>query len=176
MSSSFFRIFMRLAIFFAIAVFALQPYNWFCKITNKCAAISLSRFIPAFEGKEPIEVAFEITNYREDLDIRVDKALISTVTGRKNTVIYRARNLTNQPIRFRTAFFTNPESAETMVKRYECLCANEYKLKKNEEIELKLVFALDKKIVKELFEDGDFGKRNDKNDASERLVIRYKIK
>ena len=174
MSSSFFRIFIRFAIIFTIITFAIQPYNWFCNITNKCSSITISSLLPTFEGKQEIEVFFEVTSYREDLKITANQSTITTVSGRKNTVTYRAKNLTNRPIRFRANFLTDPDYAEKHIKRYECLCFREYKLKPNEEIELKMVFALNDKIIEEIA-DSKESKNNNKSKKNS-LMIRYKIK
>lgn len=172
MGSNLFRIFFRLAIIFTIIVFAMQPYNWFCGITNKCSPIEFSSLIPSREGEKPVDVFFEITNYRVDLKLEPVEDHISTVSGRKNVVIYRAKNLTNKTITFRAEFLIRPEFLKGHVKTFDCLCLGEHKLKGGEEAELKMSFAIDEKAVDVALENqaGPGGKNKDQ------IVLRYKVK
>ncbi len=145
------RLFLRLAVICAVIFFAIQPFNWFCNISKKCQPIDISFSLPFNEGKEKINVAMEISNYRQDLEFTALKPQILTVTGRKNTVNYRAKNISTHKIKFRPTLTIEPENFDEYIKRYGCLCAQEYSLDPGEEITLKMSFALDKKLTADEF-------------------------
>ncbi len=153
----------------------MQPYNWFCGITNKCSPIEISSLIPRREGNKPVDVFFEITNYRADLKLEPAEDHISTVSGRKNVVAYRAKNLTNKTITFRTEFFVRPENLKDHVKTYDCLCFGEHKLKSGEEVELKMSFVIDEEAVDESLKNQQTKMGNSK-DKDQNIVLRYKVK
>lgn len=137
------KIILRLAIIFAVIFTVIQPYNWFCQIERSCEPFYFSYYYPKREGIKPITIRFVIQNYREDLDFTVDQQTLETVSGRKNTVTYHAKNLSNRVIRFRPKLQVRTESFAKYLTRYECPCFHEYKLKKGEEIELKMKFMVD---------------------------------
>jgi cytochrome c oxidase assembly protein Cox11 len=125
------------------------PFNWFCNISGKCQPIDLSFSLPMSEGKEKINVAMEISNYHEGLEFTVLTPQISTVTGRKNTVNYRAKNISKHKIKFRPTLIIEPENFDKYIKRSDCLCAREYRLDPGEEITLRMSFVLDKKLLED---------------------------
>lgn len=139
---------LRLAIIFVICFVALQPFNLFCKLTNKCEPFSFSYEFWKREGSREIKVDFGIMNYREDLEFKVDEPSLVTVSNRMNVVTYHAKNLSKRVIHFRPMLHVDPESSQPFIKRYECPCSHEYKLKQDEEIELKMKFRIDEKIYK----------------------------
>lgn len=161
-SRSFFRIF----VIFAIILFAMQPYNWYCKISSKCQGLNLSMLIPAFEGNEPIVVNFAVTNFREGLEIFPQTTQITTVSGRKNKVKYTVKNKSGKFMRFRTVFETDPSNIEPHIKKHQCLCHQRYKLKKDEELTLTASFSLDQEAISLM------KKRDDKKE----LTIIYRVK
>lgn len=136
----------RIIIVFAIAFFAIQPFNWFCQITNKCQTFHLSYYLPKKEGIKPIKVDFGITNYRENLEFDVSEPSITTVSGRNNTVTYRAKNNSNHIMRLYPKLEIEPASVEKYITRYECLCSRQYKLMKGEEIEMRMRFEVSERI------------------------------
>ena len=161
-----FKLFTRVAITCAIILFAIQPYNWFCKISSKCESLEISRLLPTFEGDEPVNVVFEITNYREGLKLVPEIDMITTVKGRINEVTYHVKNTSNKLIKFRTVFEANPKKIIPHIKRHQCLCYQRYKLKKGEELTLKASFTLTQEAITMI----------KKQDDNKPLVIRYKVK
>lgn len=160
------RFAIRFAVIFAIIVVIIQPFNWFCQLTQQCRPFYFSYYLPKQEGAMPIDVIFESTNYREDLDFRPYENAISTVTNKKNTIIYLAKNLSEKTITFRPKLIVEPEYAEGYITRYECLCSHEYKLKKGESIEMTMEFEIDRKIEK----DSKFMNKPEKS-----IKVRFKI-
>ena len=137
------KIILRLAIVFAVIFAVIQPYNWLCQIGRSCEPFHFSYYYPKKEGIKPITLRFVVQNYRKDLDFAVDQEILETVSGRKNNVIFRAKNLSNRVIHFRPKLQVRTEAFAKYLTRYECPCSNSYKLKKGEEIELKMRFMVD---------------------------------
>lgn len=158
------KISLRIVIIFALLFFASKPYNFFCNLTNKCQPFYFSYLIPKKEGKTPIILNFEVTNYREGLDFRVLSDGFKTVTNRKNIVNYIAKNTSNRTIKFHPKFVLEPGYLEEYITRYQCLCSSQYTLKPNEEIKLQMIFLIEEKI----FED-----YNRSKDLESGLKIRY---
>jgi len=146
------RLTLRLAMVFVICFVAIQPFNWFCKLTNKCEPFYFSYHFLKPEGSREIQVNFGAMNYREDLEFTVDESSLTTVSNRMNIVTYRARNLSKRMIRFRPIMHIDPESSQRFIISYECPCSHEFKLKQGEEIELKMKFRIDDKIYNALDE------------------------
>lgn len=160
------RLLIRLAIIFVVIFVAIQPFNWYCQLTQKCQTFSLSYYLPHKEGTEPVNVAFEIKSYREDLEIEPLEPTMITVVERKNTVIYHAKNLSSHLIRFRPILRVEPEALEKYIVRYECLCSSNFKLKVGEAIQPQMRFSISHKI----YDDPAF-----KNLTDKVIKIRYEI-
>jgi cytochrome c oxidase assembly protein Cox11 len=138
----------QIAIIFTVVFFAVQPFNWFCQITQKCQPFYFSYLIPRQQG-DLVKIKLQITNYHQGLDFKAVKADFTTRTNKINTVTYNAKNNSRLPIRFRPALYIEPKNFEKYVITYQCLCANEYKLKPNEEIKLQMRFFIARKIEDE---------------------------
>ncbi len=151
-----------LLLFFVLA----QPYNIFCNLTKKCEALYLSSLLPVREGKEPINIVYEVNSRRGDMDfIPVEKEL-ETVTGRKNIVHYKVTNVAKHLIRFRPIFYVKPDKVLRFIDRNDCICYHEYKLKKGETIELKLEYRI----------NSDFDKMRDELKVDkDPIVIGFKL-
>jgi cytochrome c oxidase assembly protein Cox11 len=156
------KISLRIGAIFALLFFASKPYNFFCNFTNKCQPFYFSALIPKQEGKIPAIINFEVTNYREGLDLQVSQEKLETVANRKNTIIYYAKNLSKNTITFRPQLIYEPEIFGDYLETYQCLCKHSYKLKPGEKIELRMVFF----VKKEFFQSDEYG---------EDLKIRYLI-
>lgn len=160
------RISVRLTTIFIIVFFAIQPFNWFCSITQKCNTIYLSSFIPKREGIDNIKLKFEVTNYSQKVDFKVIQKTLTTVSGRKNVVFYRAKNVSKKHIRINPALFVKPKYVEKYLTRYECLCTRQFKIAPGEEIEMRMEFEIKNSIS----DDVNFQK-----DPDSPILIRYKI-
>jgi cytochrome c oxidase assembly protein Cox11 len=160
------RFFIRITIILAIILFAIQPFNWFCQISQSCKPFFFSYYIPKQKGDIAIDVIFEVMNYNEALHFYNEKSNLTTFTNSKNIITYHAKNTSEKPISFRPKLIIEPEYAEKYLIRYQCLCMQELKLKKGETANLKMEFEIDKKIEN----DENFKKQNEK-----KITIRYKI-
>lgn len=152
----------------AIITFLIQPYNWYCQLTQSCSSFHLSYYMPKKEGKKEFEVEFEVSNYMEDVQFFPEEKSIMIKTNRKHTVSYQLKNLSKKSVVVRPRLIIEPQEVEKYFVRYQCLCAHQYKLKALEEITLKMEFEIDK----------DF--ETDDDQVFERIIeqpikIRYKI-
>lgn len=167
------RILFRGALLFLLLFALIQPFNWFCNISQKCQPFYFSYYFPKTQGTEPIDVSFEITNYRDDLEFSALEPNLTTVTNKKNIVTFYAKNLSNRLIKFRPNLQIDPANFDEYVIRYECLCMREYKLKKGESLELKMRFEIDAAIENE----EKFIVDNSAKSKTDRTIkIKYRIK
>ena len=143
----------------------IQPFNYICRITNKCYPIILSYYLPKSTGKERYELFFLTKNFTKNVEFETDARSKVALSGEDVSVIYDIKNLSNHDIKIRPTSFVNPELASKYIKFYECLCFREHKIKKNSQISLVVRFRLDPKI-----EQDEFFKDN------RRIVIGYELK
>lgn len=130
-------------IFCVLLPLTLKPYNLFCQSSGKCQKIYLSDLLPSFEGTTKINVNIEAVSFRKDLTFMVaGYDTITTVSGRRNVVNYKVQNLSNRDMSFRPKFAVTPQDVAGLVKRKDCLCFEEYRIKKGEELNLQSSFEL----------------------------------
>lgn len=146
---------LRSLVYLALILFtvfvAIKPYNWVCRLSNKCSEIVLENLIPNIEGDQEIKVILEVINKREDIEFEVNEPKnLDTVSGRKNVVNYTVKNLTQNEVKFRPKFSIEPAEAQDFISRQECLCFKEYKLAKGETIVIPTRFKFKSKIDQEI--------------------------
>ncbi len=144
--SPIFKLLFRATLIVIVIFIVLQPYNLFCNVTSKCQAFYFSSLLPVSEGKDPINLIFEVNNFRGDIDFEPVEKTIETVSGRKNVVHFKATNVGKHLIRFRPTIYTKPDRAIEYIDRNDCICFHEYTLKKDETIDLKMEFRINKKF------------------------------
>jgi len=157
------KLFLRVLLFLALLFFASKPYNFFCNLTNKCQPFYLAYLLPKKEGKTPIVINFEVTNYRENLEFEVLAPVLKTVANRRNVATYRAKNTSKKTIKFTPQLIFEPEDISDYITRYQCLCEHSYSIKPGEEIKLRMIFSIDEGFDDEL------------ETYDRTLKIRYKI-
>lgn len=157
------RLAIRIFAILLIAFFVIQPFNWFCQISQKCRPIFLSHYIPRKIG-ERINVSINAISYSEKVKFTVLKPEDEAYTNKRISAIYHVKNISKKTISFRPALIVEPEYVEKYLIRYECLCLNKYRLKAGEEIDMRMELMIDKKI------------ENDERFKREMLInIGYKI-
>lgn len=125
----------------------MRPYNWFCQVSNKCAKIYISDFMPSIEGNIDINIVLEAINYNNKLDFIVDGYdTITTVSERKVVVKYKVKNLSKKDINFRPKFSVTPEEFTKYIKRNDCLCFEDHEIEAGKEITLQFSFRIDSDI------------------------------
>lgn len=147
-----------------VAIFVcIQPYNWFCQITQSCRPIYFSYYFPKREGDD-IKLFFEITNYNRDLLISTDQESLDTKINRKNLVTFRVENKSAKPIKFKPTLIVEPEEAAQYLVRYQCPCSHTFKVNGKNSLEFQMEFVVDDKI-----------RRRDDNLSEKPIKIRYKF-
>lgn len=163
------KTFLRLGIALVAIFFAIQPYNWYCQITNQCQPFLLSYYIPREVGNDPFNITFEVTNYHKDIIFSPSaKEIKQALAGKKYEVFYHAENLTKKAIYLSPKLIIEPAYAEQYLIRYQCLCSRRYKLDPKEKIDLRMEFTFDKKIE----EDKKFSNTPEQERS---IKIRFKI-
>ncbi len=145
------RIGIRIALAIIIICFIIQPYNWFCHLSQSCRPFYFSYYLPKKEGKKEFDMEFLTTSYREDIKFFAQEAAIKTPTNRKHVVTFHIQNLSKKFISIRPKLIITPKEVEKYLVRYQCPCLQQLKLKGLEEKTLTLEFEIDKK-----FEDEDY--------------------
>lgn len=153
----------RLIIVLVALFVCIQPYNWFCQITQSCRPFYPSYYFPKSEGDD-LKLVFEVTNYNRDLVVLLDQSTLDTKTNRKNLVTYRVENKSKKPIKFRPTLIVEPKEAEEYLIRYQCPCSHTFKVKGKDVVEFQLEFAVDDDIV-----------RRDDTISEKPIKIRYKF-
>jgi cytochrome c oxidase assembly protein Cox11 len=140
------RILLRIAVAFVVIFFAIQPYNWFCQLSQNCKPFYLSYYIPKKEGTKQIKIDLETTNYKRDVKFFVDKPEIITVANKKIVATYTITNNSKKLLRVRPKMEVIPKEATDYIKTYQCICLKRYKLKPKQTITIQMEFEIDKDI------------------------------
>ena len=135
----------RLLAVLLIAFFAIQPFNWFCQISQKCQPFFLSYYFPKEIGKK-IRLSVNALDYSEKVEFTVIKPDEETYTNSKESAIYHVKNISKKTINFRPTLIVEPKYVAEYLIRYQCLCLHKYRLKAGEEIDIMMEFMIDKKI------------------------------
>jgi cytochrome c oxidase assembly protein Cox11 len=172
--NQFLSLAIRLAVIFAVIFFLVQPYNWFCQITQKCSPFFFSYLIPSFEGKNPIEIELIAKNYNREIEFTALQPHITTVSNRIVTATYKIKNVSGRFVRFRIKLIPEgPVAANEYTTIYQCLCNKEYKLVKGEEKILEMKLKLNSDLDKALFENKNFDQKYYKK--AETIKISYEV-
>lgn len=159
------RILIRAAIILFVIVAAIQPFNWFCQITQACRPFYFSYYMPKRQGSLAINLEFATTSYNEDIVLSQEEPAMMTVGNKKNIVTYYIKNNSRKIFHFQPKLFVEPEFAAKYLIRYECPCFRKYKLKPGEEIRLKMEFEIDRAIES----------NREFTSSDKRIKIRFKI-
>lgn len=138
----FFHLIIRLALIFTVVFIAVQTFNGFCKLTQKCSPFYFSYYLHGEEGGDQYKIVFGTNNPSPNLQFEVIEPNITTVANRNNVATYRVKNISNHAMNFRTKLHVDPEKAKNILMIYQCLCDSRYKLEAGEERVLKMKFRL----------------------------------
>ncbi len=138
------KYFIRFLTIFLLIFLSLKPFNWFCNYSQKCQPIFLSDFLPSFEGNKSITIIPIAKNYNKYLEFDIVTKNFTSVTGRKNVITYKVKNLTQGTVIFRPKFYIEPKDYSYYLIRKNCLCFEDIVLKKGEEKELNFNFKVKK--------------------------------
>lgn len=165
------KILLRIAIVITVIFFATKPYNLFCNISHKCQPFYFSYITPKIEGIFTTNVSFEIINYRRDLEFSTPITSFKTVSNRINVIKFNVKNTSNRKVKFRPELLIAPEQYREHITLYQCLCSGNHSLKPKEEIEMQMVFLINKSA-----DDSENDAILTDEDGRNSLNIRYRIK
>ncbi len=140
------RLAIRLLVIIVVVGFVIQPYNWYCLLTQSCRPFFLSYYMPKSEGKKDFEVEFSTSTYKENLQFFAEEAVIITPTNRKHVATFHIKNLSKKMMVLRPKLIVEPKEVEKYIVRYQCPCLQQYKLKGLEEKTMVMEFEIDKKF------------------------------
>lgn len=162
-----FRLLKNIIIIVFVGFLIMQPYKWFCNLTQKCQPISFSQLFPSKKGIQNLKFNFVITNYKKDLEIRVEQTTLTTLAGEKNVIKYYMKNNSKRTMRFHLKMHFEPEELEKYLIRHQCLCFSKYKLKGGEEKEVEMIFEIDSDIERD---------QKYRDRTQDEFTIRYEVK
>ncbi len=135
--------------FLLITLLLIKPFNFFCSLSSKCSPIILSYYLPTQKGHKDFEVNFEAQNQLSTLEFKVLNPKAVMKAGQNITVIFTAKNLTNQEITIRPEYFIDPQNTDQYLTRYECLCFKEHIMPAGQEIQMPFRIKIDPEIEKD---------------------------
>ena len=127
----------------------IQPFNYICRLTDKCYPIILSYYLPKSTGKERYEVFFMTKDRSKELQFTAASRYAVVHAGEDFSVIYRVKNISDHDIKFRPMPYMIPDEASKFIKFYECLCFREHKIKAGEVTTFAVRMNLDRAIEKD---------------------------
>ncbi|WP_196259523.1 cytochrome c oxidase assembly protein [Pelagibacterium limicola] len=132
------------AIFMLGASFAAVPlYDLFCRVTGYGGTTQVSDGnVKGVIGRE-MGVRFDAT-ISPGLPLRVQPARVETnPIGEVSTVVYRATNLSDKPLKTTASFNVTPESTGIYFNKIECFCFSEQELAPYETVEMPVTYFVD---------------------------------
>lgn len=127
----------------------IQPFNYICRLTDKCYPIILSYYLPKSTGKERYELFFMTKNHSQDLQFKALSRSAIINSGEDVSIVYQVKNTSNHDIKIRPMPYVEPNEAINYIKFYECLCAREHKIKAGDTVNLMMRLNLNQKIEKD---------------------------
>ena len=126
----------------------IQPFNYICRLTDKCYPIILSYYFPKITGKERYEVFFMVKNRSKELQFSTASKSNIVSSGDDFSVVYNVKNISDHDIKFRPMPYIAPNEAAEYIKYYECLCSREHKIKAGKSLDLVVRMNLSRTIEK----------------------------
>jgi len=134
-----------------LGLLMIQPFNLFCRATNKCQPIILAYYMPKETGSEYFEIFFDAKDRSKEVRFEATQRSVVMLAGDNYEVKYEAQNAADHEIKIRPKPYVYPLEAAKYIKFYECLCSREHKIKKGGQIDLSVKFRLDHKIENDPF-------------------------
>ena len=154
------RLLIRCAIIFTLIFTGIQIYNRSCTLSHSCRPFYLARYMPRAETGRVVNVVFEATNHRQNLDFEAMQPNLATTTNKMNSVIFHVKNTSKRKLGFRPSLATSPSFFLKYIERLQCPCLEKYLLNPGEEMNLEMEFFIDPKIEREA-EFGNFRRNPD---------------
>ncbi len=130
----------------------IQPFNYICRLTDKCYPIILSYYLPKSTSKERYEVFFMTKEHSKDFQFKALEPSKIVAAGGDVAVVYNVKNTSDHDIKVRPMPYIEPASAEKYIEFYECLCFREHKIKAGEDKD----FIVRMRLKREIEADAEF--------------------
>lgn len=144
----------------------IQPFNYICRLTDKCYPVILSYYLPKSTGKERYEVFFMSKDHLKDVQFEAEARSQVVVAGQDVSMIYRAKNISDHDVKIRPIPYVEPQEASRYIKFYECLCFREHKIKPGQTINMMVRLNIKREIEEDRF----------LNDGSRTILVGYEVK
>src|SRR5690606_12764822 len=126
-----------------LAAAAVPLYNLFCAVTGYSGTTQRSAGNSGGIIDREMAVRFD-ANVANGLPLRVEPARIETnPMGTISTVVYRATNLTDQPLSTTAGFNVAPQTTGVYFNKIECFCFTEQTIGPNETVEMPVTYFID---------------------------------
>ena len=124
--------------------FAAVPlYDLFCRVTGFGGTTQVSQDNVKGVISREMAVRFD-SNVTSGMPLRVEPARVETnPIGTVSTVVYRATNLTDEPLRTTASFNVTPETTGIYFNKIECFCFTEQVIPPNGTVEMPVTYFVD---------------------------------
>lgn len=124
--------------------FAAVPlYDLFCRVTGFAGTTQVAESNPKGVIAREMGVRFDAT-IGPGLPLRVEPARVETdPMGTVRTIVYRATNLSDQPLATTASFNVSPLSTGVYFNKIECFCFTEQQLAPYETVEMPVTYFVD---------------------------------
>ncbi len=132
------------ALFMLGMAFAAVPlYDLFCRVTGFGGTTQVSEGNPKGVIDREMEVRF-LSTVDPGLLLRVEPARIETnAMGTVSTVVYRATNMSGEPLSTTASFNVTPDSTGIYFNKIECFCFTQQTLAPYETVEMPVTYFVD---------------------------------
>lgn len=124
--------------------FAAVPlYDLFCRVTGYGGTTQVSEGNLRGVIDREMAVRFDV-NIDRGIPLRVEPARIETnQMGTVSTVVYRATNLSDEPLRTTASYSVTPDSTGIYFNKIECFCFTEQVIEPNGTVEMPVTYFVD---------------------------------
>jgi len=141
----------KLLVIFIIIFTFIQPYNWFCKASNKCEGfyfLDLFEYLPNFSPKIEANIVLEIYNQKNVVKIEaVEPVATRIINGSTHKFTYVATNNLNEEVDFKMDLVIAPKELEQFITKKYCPCSTRQKLKPKEQRTFSTKLKIDNNII-----------------------------
>ncbi len=131
------------------AAYAAVPlYQLFCQVTGYGGTTRVASDNPKGVIAREMTTRFDANVHDIAWEVKAAKPITGPI-GTVETVVYVARNLTNETLTGTAGFNVTPERAGSYFNKIECFCFTEQTLKPGESVEMPVTFFVDPDIDKE---------------------------
>ena len=149
-----YKIISCISIFFRLSYLLVPLYDRFCQTTGYGGTININtkRPLPLDQSNlKKIKIDFQSQSQTQsNIEFYPTLKDITTVLGKPTLRFYTIKNLTNETIHGVRTYNVTPRKTAPYFHKLECFCFDEQRIKRNEIIELPILFYIDSNLLKEI--------------------------